>query len=148
MPPSAEAWERAQELFNDAVELPPQERKAMLERECAGDETLRREVESLLASDEQANSFIENPASAIPRQLLTETHDEEEFAGRQFGAYRVIREIGRGGLGAVYLAARADEQFQKQVAIKVVKRGLDTDDILRRFRAERQILALICVPRF
>jgi serine/threonine-protein kinase len=146
MPPSAETWERVQEIFNAAADLPSGDRAALLERECAGDVTLRDEVESLLASDEQATSFIEDPASAMPRDLLDATAEEEDFAGRRFGAYRVLREIGRGGLGAVYLAARADEQFEKQVAIKVVKRGLDTDDILRRFRAERQILAQLDHP--
>src|SRR5205085_4199566 len=71
---------------------------------------------------------------------------EEPVAGRQFGAYQVIREIGRGGLGAVYLAARADDEYHKQVAIKLVRRGLDTEDILRRFRNERQILAQLDHP--
>ena len=146
MPQSAEAWRRVKEVFDAALDLPPGERPALLTRECAGDENLRREVESLLESDEQAGSFIEDPASAIPRDLLTAAAEEESFAGRQFGAYRVLREIGRGGLGAVYLAARSDEEYRKEVAIKVVKRGLDTDDILRRFRAERQILAQLDHP--
>jgi serine/threonine protein kinase len=146
MRPSAEAWERVQDLFNQALDLPPNERRALLERASGGDETLRREVESLLASDEKAHSFIEDPAAAVPRDLLSETEENEEFAGRQFGAYRVIREIGRGGLGAVYLAARADDEYRKQVAIKLIRRGLDTDDILRRFRTERQILAQLDHP--
>jgi len=142
----AESWDQVQELFNAAVDLPGVERAAMLEQACAGDEALRLEVESLLHSDEQASSFIEDCASQVPRDLLMEPEREDDFAGRQFGAYQIIREIGRGGLGAVYLAARADDEFQKQVAIKVVRRGLDTDDILRRFRAERQILAQLEHP--
>ena len=141
---SAEEWERAQELFNEAVDLPLEQRKALLDRICGEDESLRREVESLLDSDALANRFIEDPAGAIPRDFLSE--GEDDFSGRQFGAYRVIREIGRGGLGAVYLAVRADESFEKQVALKVVRRGLDTDDILRRFRTERQILAQLEHP--
>ena len=140
-----EQWPRVKELFAAAVELPADERAALLDRACEGDSTLRKEVESLLDSDEQAEGFIEKSAFALPGDLLAE-EAEEEFAGRQFGAYRVVREIGRGGLGAVYLAARSDEQYQKQVAIKLVKRGLDTDDILRRFRAERQILAQLDHP--
>ena len=142
MPTSAETWQRVKEIFDAAVELPPGERAAFLDRVCGGDAALRAEVESLVLSDEQAKTFIETPAASIPRDLLP----EDEFAGRTFGAYRVIREIGRGGLGAVYLAARADDQYRKEVAIKVVKRGLDTDDILRRFRAERQILAQLDHP--
>ena len=142
MPTSAETWQRVKEVFDAAVELPPSDRAAFLDRVCARDVALRAEVESLLESDERADSFIETPAASIPRDLLP----EDQFAGRTFGAYRIIREIGRGGLGAVYLAARADDQYRKEVAIKVVKRGLDTDDILRRFRAERQILAQLDHP--
>ena len=142
MPTSAETWQRVKEVFDAAVDLEPGERAALLDRLCHGDPDLRSEVESLLASDDEAGTFIESPASAIPRDLLPES----DYAGRSFGAYRIIREIGRGGLGAVYLAARADDQYRKEVAIKVVKRGLDTDDILQRFRAERQILAQLDHP--
>ncbi len=140
---SSERYARVSELFQAAAELPPQDRMAFLGKQC--DESLRLEVEALLKADAQAFAFIEQPIAELPADLFAEC-DEEDFAGRSFGSYRVIREIGRGGLGAVYLAARADEQFQKQVAIKVVKRGLDTDDILRRFRAERQILAQLEHP--
>jgi serine/threonine protein kinase len=146
MPLPSEQWSRVKEIFDAATDLPVGERTAFLARACQGDEAVRKEVESLLASDEQANSFIEDPGAAIPRDLLAEGKAEEGFAGRQFGSYRIVREIGRGGLGAVYLAARADEQYQKQVAIKLIKRGLDTDDVLRRFRGERQILAQLDHP--
>ena len=107
--------------------------------------SLRVEIESLLKSDERTDGFIEQPAFAIPRDLFPDNVDEP-FVGRQFGAYQVIREIGRGGLGAVYLAARADDEYRKEVAIKLVRRGLDTEDILRRFRNERQILAQLDHP--
>ena len=106
---------------------------------------LRREVESLLESDSQTDGFIEQPVLEIPRDLFPEA-PEESLVGRQFGAYQIIREIGRGGLGAVYLAARADDEYRKEVAIKLVRRGLDTEDILRRFRNERQILAQLDHP--
>ena len=138
-------WERVKELFEAAVELDPPERASLLDKECAGDAALRHEIDSLLASDNVADSFIERPASEIPRDLFPESA-EQPLAGRQFGAYRIIRELGRGGLGAVYLAARADEEYRKEVAIKFVRRGLDTDDILRRFRSERQILAQLDHP--
>jgi len=141
----AERWARVKELFEAAIDLDPNQRAALLEKECGHDEALRGEIESLLKSDEQTDGFIEQPAFAIPRDLFPDNVDES-FAGRQFGAYQVIREIGRGGLGAVYLAARADDQYRKQVAIKLVRRGLDTEDILRRFRNERQILAQLDHP--
>jgi eukaryotic-like serine/threonine-protein kinase len=145
MRPAAERWARVKELFEAAVELDLNQRAPFLDNECGGDEALRTEIESLLESDELTGGFIEEPAFAIPRDLFPD-NAEESFVGRQFGAYEVIREIGRGGLGAVYLAARADDEYRKQVAIKVIRRGLDTDDIIRRFRNERQILAQLDHP--
>lgn len=144
---SPEDWGRVKEIFAEAAELSQAERAGFLERACAGNEGLRREVESLLEADTGATSFIEDPAMAIPPEfLIEEAKAEETFEGRQLGAYRILRELGRGGLGAVYLAARADDRYQKQVAIKLIRRGLDTDDILSRFRAERQILAQLDHP--
>src|SRR5713226_10136611 len=145
MRPAGERWVRVKELFEAAVDLDPNQRTALLDKECGGDEILRGEIESLLRSDERTDGFIEQPAFEIPRDLFSEA-EEEPFVGRQFGAYQLIREIGRGGLGAVYLAARADDEYRKQVAIKCVRRGLDTEDILRRFRNERQILAQLDHP--
>ncbi len=145
MRPAGERWARVKELFEAVVDLDPNQRTALLDKECGGDEILRGEIESLLKSDERTDAFIEQPAFAIPRDLFPD-NGEEPFVGQQFGAYQVIREIGRGGLGAVYLAARADDEYRKQVAIKLVRRGLDTEDILRRFRNERQILAQLDHP--
>jgi serine/threonine protein kinase len=145
MRPASERWARVKELFEAAVDLNHHERKTLLDRECGHDDGLRAEIDSLLKSDEQTGAFIEEPAFAIPRDLFPED-TEEPFVGRQFGAYEVIREIGRGGLGAVYLAARADDEYWKQVALKVIRRGLDTEDIIRRFRNERQILAQLDHP--
>jgi serine/threonine protein kinase len=144
MRPAGEQWNRVKELFEAAVDLAPNERAVLLSNECGGDDALRREIESLLDSDDHTDGFIEKPAFEIPRDLFSDA--DESLAGRQFGAYQVIREIGRGGLGAVYLAARADDEYRKQVAIKLVRRGLDTEDILHRFRNERQILAQLDHP--
>jgi serine/threonine protein kinase len=146
MPPAGKRWARIKELFEAATDLAPHERATLLNNECDGDTALRREVESLLESDSQTDEFIEQPAFEMPRDLFPESPPEESLAGRQFGAYQIIREIGRGGLGAVYLAARADDEYRKEVAIKLVRRGLDTDDILCRFRNERQILAQLDHP--
>ncbi len=145
MRPAAERWARVKELFEAAVELDPNQRPSFLTNACGDDKGLRDEIESLLKSDEQTGGFIEQPAFSIPRDLFSDNLDDA-CAGRQFGAYQVIREIGRGGLGAVYLAARADDEYRKQVALKIIRRGLDTDDIIRRFRNERQILAQLDHP--
>ncbi|MDQ3627077.1 MAG: serine/threonine-protein kinase [Verrucomicrobiota bacterium] len=144
MPLRSERWERVAELFDAAVTLAKPERTKFLEQECADDPELRAEIESLLAADEEDSEFMEDSPLEVPRELFAEM--TTELSGEKFGAYRIIREIGRGGLGTVYLGQRADEAFEKEVAIKAVRRGLDTEDILRRFRAERQILAQLDHP--
>ena len=144
MTAAAERYARAQELFEAAVDLSPDERRALLERQCDGDDALRREVESLLEADAQTDSLDEQPFVIPPGVFDGES--EEQFAGRHFGPYEVVREIGRGGLGSVYLAVRSDGEYRKEVALKLIRRGLDTDDILRRFRTERQILAQLDHP--
>ncbi|HEX8558215.1 MAG TPA: protein kinase [Pyrinomonadaceae bacterium] len=138
-----ERWKQIESVFDAAVELEPGERDAYLDGECGTDSELRRQVELLIRSHEQAEagSFIEQPAVAGVIGDAAKLDDEAPFVGRRVGSYRIVREIGRGGMGAVYLAVRADDEFQKRVAVKLVKRGMDTDFILRRFRQERQILA-------
>ncbi|MEO7724426.1 MAG: serine/threonine-protein kinase, partial [Chthoniobacterales bacterium] len=136
--------QQVNDLFDAAVELTGAKRADFLERECAGNRELRAEVDSLLAADEEASQFIEEPILSIPPELFPEA--TTDVVGQQLGDYRIIREIGRGGLGTVYLAERADEAFRKEVAIKLIRRGLDTEDILRRFRNERQILAQLEHP--
>lgn len=144
MTPAAERYARAQEVFDAAADLLTKEQAALLDERCAGDETLRREVEALLAADARADSLDAQPF-AIPREVFDDAPDEQ-FVGRQFGPYEIVRELGRGGLGAVYLAVRSDGEYRKEVALKLIRRGLDTDDILRRFRNERQILAQLDHP--
>src|SRR5215831_4437658 len=139
-----ERWQQVKSLFDSAIEREPNQRAAFLDEACAGDPELRREVEPLLAYDEKECSLMDAPAIEVAAELLT--RQAESVIGRRIGPYQVVREIGRGGMGAVYLAGRTDEQFQKQVAIKIVKRGMDTDAILRRFRNEQQILAHLDHP--
>ena len=138
-----ERWAQVEAILEKAINLPPGERTAFLNDACADTPTLRTEVEALLAADVQDGSFLEEAAHDY-RALLSEfwrEQTEAELIGKRLGSYRIVQEIGRGGMGAVYLAERADGAFEKQVALKVVKRGMDTDVVLRRFLAERQILA-------
>jgi serine/threonine protein kinase/Flp pilus assembly protein TadD len=135
-----ERWRRIEELFRATLEREGSQQGAFLDEACAADPSLRGEVESLIASHQQMGGFLDKPVLADAPQLSTD--EQTQFmVGRRIGSYRVIREIGHGGMGAVYLAIRADDEYRKQVAIKLVKRGMDTDFILRRFRHERQILA-------
>jgi serine/threonine protein kinase/tetratricopeptide (TPR) repeat protein len=136
-----ERWQRLKNILADALEQTSfEERTAWLRQSCADDTELFREAEKLLAHDTTAfEEFAEFAATRL-RQ------DERDRIGQRIGAYAIVRQLGRGGMGAVYLAERADGQFEKQVAIKVLKRGTDTDEVLHRFRVERQILANLDHP--
>ena len=138
---SSARWQRLESLFEDALQQPPDSRRQWLDRECANDAPLRMELERLLAADSSAAEQLD----AVVQGALSAWHDTG-LSGRQIGPYRVVREIGRGGMGVVYLGIRDDGVFHKQVAIKVVKRGMDTDLVLRRFRDERRILATLEHP--
>ncbi len=133
----AEQWDRVKALFNAAIDRAPSERAAFVVSAAGDDHALRESVESLLASHDEDDDFLETPAAALHMPELAEALP----SGGRIGAYRLLHEIGRGGMGTVHLAARDDGEFRHQVAIKLVNRGMDTDLILRRFRHERQILA-------
>ncbi|HEY6186653.1 MAG TPA: protein kinase [Pyrinomonadaceae bacterium] len=136
-----ESWKKVEEIFESALQRAPDERSAYLEIACRGDESLRSQVETLIESYERAGSFIEAPALGVDSIPTLVDDAPTGMIGKRIGSYKLVREIGRGGMGSVYLAVRADSEFQKRVAIKLIKRGMDTDFIIRRFRHERQILA-------
>jgi eukaryotic-like serine/threonine-protein kinase len=137
-----ERWKQIEQLYYAARKLDSDQCVTFLDQSCAGDESLRLEVMSLLASNEQAGGFLATPALKIATEEIAE-EQTRSLAGRQLGHYRLLSQLGAGGMGEVYLAARADDQYRKQVAIKLLKRGMDTDNILSRFRHERQILAAL-----
>ncbi len=135
------SWQRVKSIVADALELPETERKAFVRRASGDDAILLREADSLL---EKSGERVENFADDLSSTLVGA--EASARANERLGAYEIVRELGRGGMGVVYLARRADETFEKQVAIKILKRGTDTDEVLRRFRAERQILARLEHP--
>jgi len=138
-----ERWRRIDELFRTVADRPPAERGAYLTRVCGDDEELRREVLELLAH-ETAGGFLENPIKRAAHAVTSEAPDE--LLGQRIGPYRLLRVIGRGGMGAVYEAARDDEQFDQRVALKLIRRGMDSDFVRERFVRERQILAALDHP--
>ncbi|HEU0178664.1 MAG TPA: serine/threonine-protein kinase [Blastocatellia bacterium] len=138
-----ERWQRIEELFGALVDHPAAERDNYLARVCNGDEELRLEVLSLLARD-TSEDFIMDPIASAALSFTAKPKDD--LTGERVGSYRVTRLIGRGGMGAVYEAERDDEQFLQQVAIKIIKRGMDTDFVRDRFLRERQILASLDHP--
>jgi len=137
---TSERWKQVEAIFERAFEVPAEKREEFLKSTCNGDDELHREVESLLSSHAQAGSFVDK-RSLFFSDDSTQEAGAAVATGELIGPYRVLRELGRGGMGAVYLAERADEQYEKRVAIKLIKRGMDTDSVLRHFGNERQILA-------
>jgi len=139
---SAERWEVVNEIVADALEQKSgTARAALIAERCGHDAELLREVESLLEqTTDSFESFAQSATDSLHREMSILA------PGQRVGAYAIVRELGRGGMGAVYLAQRADGAFKKQVAIKVLKRGTDTDEVLRRFQSEREILARLNHP--
>jgi eukaryotic-like serine/threonine-protein kinase len=132
-------WDRLKHVFHDALEQPADARGAFLDRECAGDTALRREIESLLVSHGEADGFLSRPA-------MEQAARAPALEGRRIGAYRILGEIGRGGMGTVYRAVRDDDAFQKTVALKLVRGQGGWGDVEHRLERERQILARLQHP--
>lgn len=136
-------WRTVDRIFAQALELPPAERVAFLDTACDGDEGLRREVERLLAADARNATFLERPAGEM---LGWRPPAGEEEEGGRLGPYRLLRRIGGGGMGMVYLACRDDAEYQREVAVKILRAGLEGTEAYHRFLAERQILAQLQHP--
>jgi serine/threonine-protein kinase len=138
----AARWNEIAALFDELVELPAQERARRLAAVACTDAALAAEVQGLLAADESGNALLDTDApSALPTLL-----DDGVPADRRAGPYRLLRPLGEGGMGMVWLAERTDGAYEQQVAVKVLKRGMDTQAILRRFLQERRILARLHHP--
>ncbi|HEY4284407.1 MAG TPA: protein kinase [Chthoniobacterales bacterium] len=136
-----QVWQEVKEILGEALQREGDAREAFVAEACAHDPQLREQVETYLSvSGETLEACADNLRDTVRSAI------SPQRAGSRIGAYRIVREIGRGGMGTVFLAARADGEFEKDVAIKILKRGTDTDEIVRRFRSERQILARLEHP--
>ncbi|MFI5007278.1 MAG: tetratricopeptide repeat protein [Solirubrobacterales bacterium] len=151
-PLDRQRWPRVSAVLEAALERPEPERAGYLDEACAGDAELRRQVEELLAADAAAGSFLAMNAVERAAPLVAEIGEGIELqapalAGERIvGAYRLLSQLGEGGMGVVYLAERVDGQFEHQVAVKLLKQGLHGEDAGRRFLQERQILARLQHP--
>ncbi|MEM8483944.1 MAG: serine/threonine-protein kinase [Bacteroidota bacterium] len=140
-------WQQIEALFAEAITLSGVERAVFLENACETQPHLRAHVEALCEAHEKAASYLDVIDGSNAAVLLQETHQGSiAEAGTRVGSYQLIREIGRGGMGVVYLAERADGQFEQQVALKLMKQGIDTAQVRERFLRERQILAQLRHP--
>ncbi len=143
-----ERYQQIKRLFHEAMEHDVTSRAAWLADACGEDSGLRREVETLLRESTSADTlpFLETEAILAAAPNLPRFDQDRTMIGQRIGLYRIVSELGRGGMGNVYLAERDDEEFKKRVAVKIVRRGMDSAEILARFRHERQILASLDHP--
>lgn len=139
-----ERWERVKDLFQEALEKPPEERLPHLREVCREDAGLRDEVERLLSAHLRSAEFLGRPAAGL--RAGSAQAEAPVPAPERIGGYRVVRELGHGGMGVVYLGEREEPGFHRTVAIKVVRKEMETGFVLRRFQTERQILASLEHP--
>jgi eukaryotic-like serine/threonine-protein kinase len=150
----AERWQTVERLYHATLECEESQRAGFLTRACGGDEALLREVESLISYGNRRGKFIEGSALEIVAPALAseeapgpdESQIIEKMIGKRIAQYCVVEHLGSGGMGEVYRAVRADDQFQKQVAIKLVRAGEASGFVIGRFKKERQILASLDHP--
>ncbi len=139
-----EGWKWIKEILDEALDLPEEERAAFIAARCGGDEEMRLEIEGLAAAAD-GWTFVDQAAEgrAVP---AAGGHWPSPGVGDRVGAYELLSELGQGGMGMVYLARRADDQFEKTVAIKLIRPGMASEFVLQRFRSERQIVASLEHP--
>jgi serine/threonine protein kinase len=140
-----ETADRTESLFAIAVALPPEERDAYLERECAGDNALRERIVALMKAHDRVGHVIDRPVTGDPDQTAG-YHSMSEAPGNVIaGRYKLLEEIGQGGMGSVWVVEQTTP-VRRKVALKLIKAGMDSRSVLARFEAERQALALMDHP--
>lgn len=138
-------WEQVKELLDEVLQIEPSKRKIFLRKSTVSDQ-IKAEVESLIAFEDEAENLMNLSAIEFSKDFFSEEEETNALLGQQIGVYQIIREIGYGGMGAVYLAERNDGKFEQKVALKLLKREMNTAAIRRRFRQEGEILASLEHP--
>jgi eukaryotic-like serine/threonine-protein kinase len=147
--PDSEAWARIEALVDELLDLNSDERSDALQRAREDDPAVAEAAERLLgAMEDGEESLLDSPLFVSSPELMADATEDaaRDRSGTLLGPYRLVRVLGRGGMGVVYLAERADEEFEKQVAVKLMPRGLESEEAVRRFRLERQVLARLDHP--
>ncbi|MBL0164508.1 MAG: serine/threonine protein kinase [Xanthomonadales bacterium] len=146
----AEKWQRARQLFDELADLPPEEWPRAMQDRGIDDPELREELLALLQADREdvIRTVVEDQAPHVLAELSDDDNEGEQqkLTGLNVGPFRLIEEIGKGGMGTVWLASRVDGEFEQKVAVKLIRSGWDAAEMLGRFRAERQILAHLNHP--
>jgi TPR repeat protein len=138
-------WQQLKSVFDQALQLDPSQRPGYIDEVCALDPELRKEIESMLAAHEQVREeFLNTPAAGL--DAFQDLSGADPSVGKHIGPYQLVRELGSGGMGEVYLAVRADAEFHKEVAVKLIRSGQDSAAVVSRFKIERQILASLDHP--
>ena len=133
------------DLFDLVIGAPAEQREAMLERECAGDSGLIKRVVAMVAAAEDDEQFLAEPTANLQNADATIAAAPREQPGQQIGRYKLLQTIGEGGFGTVWMADQK-EPVKRRVALKIIKLGMDTDQVVARFEAERQALAIMDHP--
>ncbi len=137
----AKRWEQIQSIFEKVVDADLNQRDKLLQKYCGDDDGLKKEIDSLLKADADESSLLEKPLVE-----LIDIAQSISLVGKKIGEYHLISQIGYGGMGEVYLAERDEKQFKQKVALKIIKKGMDSTETIRRFQTERQILAKLVHP--
>src|SRR5439155_13088318 len=132
-------------VFEAALRLTDHQRAAYLDQACGGDTELRRRVDALLGAFERAGGFLKEPATPAHSRTVAVSRPPTEKPGDRICRYKLLEQIGEGGCGVVYVAEQ-EEPVRRRVALKVIKLGMDTKQVIARFDAERQVLALMDHP--
>ncbi|MEO6528172.1 MAG: serine/threonine-protein kinase [Gemmatimonadaceae bacterium] len=141
-----ERFRRIDEIFDEALDLGTVDREALIARMCADDEGLRTEVHELLAAHDRSAGFLESPAAELIAELLADGPADAPALPERAGPFRIVRELGHGGMGVVYLAERESEGFRQRVALKLIRHFGRSDVLVQRFVEERRILAMLEHP--
>jgi non-specific serine/threonine protein kinase/serine/threonine-protein kinase len=142
---TTDRWERTKQILGEALQLAPEQRRAYLDSACGEDVELRYEVESLITSHEEAGSQFLGAAASEILEFTSSANAPHAPLNKVIGNYRLVEEIGRGGMGQVWLAEQT-APVRRQVAFKLIKAGMNDDDVLKRFTLERQSLAIMDHP--
>jgi hypothetical protein len=140
--PTSQSHSPAKEIFSEAADLPAEQRARLLHHRCGQDASLLAEVQDLLDAHDEAGRFLADPTAAMALSEFPLGDREPQVLPRRVGRYKLLQVIGEGGFGTVFMAEQ-EHPVRRRVALKIIKLGMDTKQVIARFEAERQALAMM-----